>query len=124
MPHRAQLPQHARVGDQNIEAAEALGQRAAQPVDLLAVTQVHRHQGRGLARCLLHGVVHLFQSTRGTGDEDEPGAFGGEAAGDGRADAARGTGHERDPAFETRRHGAAYPDSASRESCAGGSPTC
>ena len=40
VPHRAQLPQRAGVGDEDVEAAEAFGQRAAQPVDLLAVASV------------------------------------------------------------------------------------
>ena len=124
MADRAKLAQHACVGDENVEAAEALGERSAQPVDLLAVAEVHGHERRGLSRCALHGVVDLLQAAGGAGDEDEPRALGREAPRDGRADPARGAGDERDPAFETRRrHGGGYPDSASRESCDGGSPT-
>ena len=69
------VPELGGAGDQAVEAAEALEQRAAERVDQLALGQVERDQrGLGAARRAA-GVVDLLQGAAGARDQDELGTL-------------------------------------------------
>ena len=110
-------PQHGGIGDQDVEALVALIDRRAQPVEGGEIRDVEGNQRR-MAADGLHRIVDFLQPADGAGQQDQLGALFGEALGDGRAQAARSTGHERDapgePSFghglrRSRRGGRAAP---------------
>ena len=96
----AERRQHAElrgIADQHVQPAVALGQHAAQPVDRRAVAQIERHQRR-LAAPGAHPVVDLLEAARRPRHQDQMRAFGGEALGERRAEAAAGAGDQDEPA--------------------------
>ena len=60
MAERRELPEHAGIGDQDVELLPALEDRRAKPVDRLVVSEVEGNQRRRAAE-LADGVVEFFQ---------------------------------------------------------------
>ena len=110
--------EHARIADEDVEAAVALVECGTQAVDLIEILEIERHEGCRAA-CGLDRVVHLLETADRAGDEDDVGALRGEALGDRGTQAARGAGDERDTPSECRH---AQTISARSESCGVFSP--
>ena len=100
---RCEDAEQAGIGDEDVELAPALVDRAAEPVDAAHVGEVERHEGRRAAR-RLDLVVEFLEAADRAGDRDDVRALGGEPLGDVVADAARGAGDQRDPVLQPVRH--------------------
>ena len=85
MADRRDDAEHAGIGDQDVELAPALVDRAAQPVDAGHVGEVERHQRRlalAVRRARLDLVVELFQPADGARHRDHMRAGRGQLLGD------------------------------------------
>src|SRR5579863_408518 len=103
MAERRKRTELRRVADENVEPAIALVDRRGQLVDLDEVAQVEGHQ-RGAAAGGADLVVDFLKSAWRACRQHQMRALAGKALGDGRADAARRAGDERDFARETPGH--------------------
>ena len=92
-------PSIAGIGDENVELAPALVDRAAEPVDARHVGEVERHQRR-LPPAALISSSSSSSPPDGARDGDHMRARRREMLGGEIADAARGAGDERDAAGE------------------------
>ena len=92
-------PSSAAPRDEHVEPAEALRQRAAQPIDRLRIGEVERHQRRPAAGGT-HLVVDLLERPRRARHQDQRRALGGEAFGKRRAKPAARSGDQRDAPLE------------------------
>ena len=95
--------EQAGVGEEAVEAAPALEERPAQPVDAGAVLEVEGNE-RGRTAPGADGVVQLFQPADGARDGNHVGAGFGERQRRRPADAARCAGDDDDAIGEAAGH--------------------
>ena len=119
-------PSIAGIGEEHVELAPALVNRAAQPVDAGAVLEVERHQRRR-RRAALICVVELLEPADGARDRDDMRAGRGKRRRRRTADAARCAGDDGDAAgkrgrLATSLGSAMAPPSASSDSVRTSSP--
>src|ERR1041384_1057564 len=105
MAERRKHTEFGGVADEHIEPAIALVQGRAQLVELAEIAQIERYKG-GAAPGGAYPVVGFLEAADRACDQHQMGAFAGKALGHRGADAARGSGNQRDlagePAFTSR----------------------
>ena len=108
MGERREHPELTGIADQDVEPAIAFVEGRRQFVDLCEIAQVEGHE-RGAAATGTNGVVELFEAADRARSQHDMRAFAGKAQRDRGADAARGSGDQRDLAGEpSARCGRAY----------------
>src|SRR6516165_9954439 len=117
MAERREDAEFGGVANEDVQPTPAVEQPRCELVDLDEVAQVDGDERSGAAGTA-DGVVDLFEATDRSGGKHDMSALAREALGDGRADAPRGAGDQRDLTGEVagpRRH--RHAGSASSESC-------
>ena len=101
MTERGDRPEQARVADEGVEPAPALGDCRPQPVERREIGEIGWHEG-GASAVALDRVVELFEPPDGAGERDDMAAGPRQGERGGPSDAARGARDERDAALIRR----------------------
>src|SRR5437867_3902210 len=117
MAERGEDAELGGIADKDVEPAIAVEELRREFIDLDKIAQVDRNE-RGAAADGPDGVVDFFETTHRARRHHDMCALSGKAPCDGGADAARGSGDQRDPAGEPPAHRRSLQAGSARsESC-------